>query len=56
MNATRYRTVIVDGLRLFYREAGPPDAPAVLLLPPDVVADLTRNFLDATTNAVTKPG
>jgi pimeloyl-ACP methyl ester carboxylesterase len=32
MNATHYRTLNVDGLRLFYREAGPPDAPAVLLL------------------------
>jgi pimeloyl-ACP methyl ester carboxylesterase len=32
MNPTRYRTLNVDGLRLFYREAGPPDAPAVLLL------------------------
>ena len=28
----RYRTVKVDGLDIFYREAGPPDAPAVLLL------------------------
>ena len=27
-----YKTVEVDGLRLFYREAGPPDAPALLLL------------------------
>jgi pimeloyl-ACP methyl ester carboxylesterase len=29
---TRYRTVEVDGLNLFYRESGPPDAPVVLLL------------------------
>jgi len=29
---TRFRTVTVDGLSLFYREAGPPDAPSVLLL------------------------
>jgi pimeloyl-ACP methyl ester carboxylesterase len=29
---TRYRTADVDGLKLFYREAGPPDAPAALLL------------------------
>ncbi|MGF6233829.1 pimeloyl-ACP methyl ester carboxylesterase [Inquilinus ginsengisoli] len=28
----RYRTVDVDGLSIFYREAGPPDAPTVLLL------------------------
>lgn len=29
---TRYRTVDVDGVRLFYREAGDPAAPTVLLL------------------------
>jgi pimeloyl-ACP methyl ester carboxylesterase len=28
----RYRTVKVDGLDIFYREAGPKDAPAILLL------------------------
>jgi pimeloyl-ACP methyl ester carboxylesterase len=27
-----YRTVIVDGLSIFYREAGPKDAPTILLL------------------------
>ena len=27
-----YRTMTVDGLSIFYREAGPPDAPALLLL------------------------
>jgi pimeloyl-ACP methyl ester carboxylesterase len=27
-----YRTVQVDGLSIFYREAGPKDAPAILLL------------------------
>jgi pimeloyl-ACP methyl ester carboxylesterase len=27
-----YRTVAVDGIDLFYREAGPPDGPTVLLL------------------------
>ena len=27
-----YRTVNVDGLDIFYREAGPQDAPTVLLL------------------------
>src|SRR5262245_34139758 len=32
MTPTRFRTVTVDGLDLFYREAGPPDAPSVLLL------------------------
>jgi pimeloyl-ACP methyl ester carboxylesterase len=30
--AVRYRTVKVDGLDVFYREAGPADAPAILLL------------------------
>lgn len=29
---TNYRTVTVDGLEIFYREAGPRDAPTVLLL------------------------
>jgi pimeloyl-ACP methyl ester carboxylesterase len=32
MPPTRFRSVTVDGLSLFYREAGPPDAPSVLLL------------------------
>ena len=32
MNATHFRTVDVDGLNIFYREAGPRDAPALLLL------------------------
>jgi pimeloyl-ACP methyl ester carboxylesterase len=27
-----YRTIKVDGLTIFYREAGPPDAPVLLLL------------------------
>ncbi len=30
--AVRYQTVKVDGLDIFYREAGPKDAPAILLL------------------------
>ena len=29
---TSYRTVKVDGLNIFYREAGPKDAPTLLLL------------------------
>jgi len=29
---THYRTAEVEGVRLFYREAGPPNAPVVLLL------------------------
>ena len=32
MPTVAYRTVEIDGVRIFYREAGPPDAP-VLLLP-----------------------
>ena len=27
-----YRTVEIDGLEIFYREAGPPDAPTIILL------------------------
>ena len=29
---TLYRTVQIDGLSIFYREAGPKDAPTLLLL------------------------
>jgi hypothetical protein len=29
---THFRTTAVDGIDIFYREAGSPDAPAVLLL------------------------
>lgn len=29
---TRYRTLMVDGLSIFYREAGPKDAPVMLML------------------------
>lgn len=32
MTTTTYRTADVDGLKVFYREAGPADAPALLLL------------------------
>jgi len=31
-STTTYHTVIVDGLKIFYREAGPKDAPTILLL------------------------
>jgi pimeloyl-ACP methyl ester carboxylesterase len=31
-NAIYYRTVQVDGLKIFYRESGPADAPVILLL------------------------
>ncbi len=30
--ATRYETMTIDGVKIFYREAGPKDAPVVLLL------------------------
>jgi len=30
--ATRYRTLRIAGLDIFYREAGAPDAPVLLLL------------------------
>jgi pimeloyl-ACP methyl ester carboxylesterase len=33
MPAIRYRTTEVKGIKLFYREAGPSDAPKLLLLP-----------------------
>ncbi|GAA5192578.1 alpha/beta hydrolase [Rugosimonospora acidiphila] len=32
MNQTHFRTATIDGLDVFYREAGPRDGPAVLLL------------------------
>lgn len=32
MTGTRYRTVDVDGVSIFYREAGSPDRPTILLL------------------------
>jgi pimeloyl-ACP methyl ester carboxylesterase len=32
LNATRHRTIEIDGVQIFYREAGPADAPAVVLL------------------------
>src|SRR6266566_9567419 len=32
MTAIKYRTVAVDGLKIFYREAGPAGAPKLLLL------------------------
>jgi pimeloyl-ACP methyl ester carboxylesterase len=32
LETTHYRTITVDGLSIFYREAGPPDAPTILLL------------------------
>src|SRR6476469_10541592 len=32
MASTKYRTADVDGFKVFYREAGPADAPKLLLL------------------------
>jgi len=32
MPSVKYRTVEVDALKVFYREAGAPDAPKLLLL------------------------
>jgi pimeloyl-ACP methyl ester carboxylesterase len=32
LSAPRYRTADVDGFKVFYREAGPPDGPKLLLL------------------------
>src|SRR5215472_12667526 len=32
MRKVRFQTVAIDGFNVFYREAGPRDAPAVLLL------------------------
>lgn len=32
LNVTRHRTVEIDGLEIFYREAGPADGPVVVLL------------------------
>ncbi|WP_010121555.1 hypothetical protein, partial [Corynebacterium nuruki] len=32
MPAVHHRTVTLDGLDVFYREAGPQDAPVILLL------------------------
>ncbi len=29
---TRYRTIAIDGVSIFYREAGPKDGPTILLL------------------------
>lgn len=31
-SATRHRTITIDGIEIFYREAGPADAPVLLLL------------------------
>ena len=32
MTTVKYRTADVDGFKVFFREAGPPDAPTLLLL------------------------
>ena len=50
---TRYRTVDIDGVSVFYREAGAPGAPVVLLLPGwpsssamfrDLIRELSANY------------
>src|SRR6201992_909843 len=50
---TRYRTVDIDGVSIFYREAGAPGAPVVLLLPGwpsssamfrDLIRELSANY------------
>jgi pimeloyl-ACP methyl ester carboxylesterase len=50
---TRYRTVDIDGASIFYREAGAPGAPVVLLLPGwpsssamfrDLIRELSANY------------
>src|SRR6201996_1161483 len=51
--ATHYRTVDIDGVSIFYREAGVPGAPVVLLLPGwpsssamfrDLIRELSLNY------------
>lgn len=37
MMATTYKSIDVDGLSIFYREAGRRDAPTLLLLQPPVL-------------------
>jgi pimeloyl-ACP methyl ester carboxylesterase len=44
MTAIHYRTAEVDGLGIFYREAGPVDAPTLLLLPGFPSAGLADRF------------
>jgi hypothetical protein len=42
-NVTHYRIATVDGVSIFYREAGPADGPAVILLHGlDVVRSIER--------------
>ena len=46
---TLYRTMQIDGLSIFYREAGPKDAPTLLLLHglPVFLADVRASFRPA---------
>jgi len=32
MSLTTWQAIMIDGMRIFYREAGPKNAPTVLLL------------------------
>ena len=52
---TFYRTIRIDGLSIFYREAGPHDAPTLLLLHgfPVVVADVRAALRPACPIAIT---
>ena len=46
MHRVRHQTVAVDGVNLFYREAGQPDAPGLLLLHGDLASSFSfRNIM-----------
>ncbi len=42
---THYRTAEIDGVRIFYREAGPADAPVVLLHGFPTSSHMFRNLI-----------
>lgn len=48
MVPVHHRTTQIDGLDLFFREAGPAQAPALVLLHVDVIAGYLRGFLGRT--------
>ena len=47
MTAVKYRTADVDGVKVFYREAGSADAPVLLLLHgfPDLPSHMFRDLI-----------